>query len=352
MSERFICKECGKEFSCAENLSKHLKSHGMNNKQYYDKWIKNIGEGICCVCDNSTLFRGITYGYGKYCSQKCKRIGAGKKTSKTWEERKKLLKDSYEFECKECSEKFKTHTKLNNHIIKIHGLKKYYDRWIEIENKGICKICGNPTEFYNRIDLGYKKCCSKECREKHKMAQRTKTNLIKYGVENVFQSIDIKKKIKESCIEKYGVDNNMKSQNGKDEFKLSMNIKYGIDWPSQNRDSLEKIQKSARKMKKFKNSNLWYQGTYELDFLEKFYDKIKNICRGPSIRYKFNGHNRVYHPDFYVPELNLIVEIKSTYFLNMDKEIEEKKKTTIHSGFNFIMILDKNYDEFEKIYPI
>lgn len=96
-------------------------------------------------------------------------------------------------------------------------------------------------------------------------------------------------------------------------------------------------------MKKFRDTDLWYQGTYELDFLNKYYDKFSDLQRGPSIHYLYEGKNKVYHPDFYIPSLNLVVEIKSSWILNKDVEIDEKKKATIARGFRYILILDKNY---------
>ena len=43
---------------------------------------------------------------------------------------------------------------------------------------------------------------------------------------------------------------------------------------------------------------------------------------------------------------NLVIEIKSSYYYNLHKEINIlKKEQTINSGFNYLMILDKKYDK-------
>ncbi len=351
---KFICKECGEKFICAENLSKHVKYHKINNKEYYDKWLKKENEGKCYECNNETPFLGVQRGYRKYCSKKCSLSGVQKNKKIKFEKNKNKIKESYKFICCECKEKFKTHLKLNKHIIKIHNKKDYYDKWIKKEAEDKCKICGKSTNFTNRLIgkySGYEICCSSKCREKYKLIKRSKTNLIKYGVENPFQSLKIKEKIKKSCLLKYGVENNMQCEKGKDEFKSSMNKKYGVDWPSQNKECLEKGQKSSRKMKKFKDTNLWYQGSYELDFLNKYYDKFPNIQRGPSIKYIYGGKNKVYHPDFYIPSLNLIIEIKSSWILKRDLEYKEKKKATVSNGFKYLMILDKDYSSFIEDLP-
>jgi hypothetical protein len=52
--------------------------------------------------------------------------------------------------------------------------------------------------------------------------------------------------------------------------------------------------------------------------------------------------------DFYIPSLNLIVEIKNSHLAEINKEgIEAKKQATIAAGFNYIMIIDKDYTVFE-----
>jgi len=348
MKEQFVCKECGTTFDCAENLSKHVKHHGINNKTYYDKWFKGSNEGNCMICGRETKFNGIQKGYRKYCSRKCSAIGVGNINGEIFKRKREKIKESFEHQCLECNEKFETSIKLNNHIIKEHGKREYYDKHIKKEKDGICKVCGEETSFTGRLvgeHSGYEMCCSKNCREIYKKEKRTQTNLKKYNVENPFQSEEIKEKIKQSFIEHYGVDNNMKSSKGRKEFKKSMMKNHGVEWPLQNKEILEKSQKSAKTIKQFKDTDLWYQGSYELDFLEKYYEIFPDIKRGPSIKYKYKEKNKVYHPDFYIPSKNLIIEIKSSWTLTVDLEIKEKKKATISNGFKYLMILDKNYNK-------
>jgi hypothetical protein len=122
-----------------------------------------------------------------------------------------------------------------------------------------------------------------------------------------------------------------------------------VENPAQNREIYEKSLKTRRQIHKFKDTNITYQGSYELDFLEKFYDKI-DIENGPSVPYLFEGKNKVYHSDFYIPSKNLIVEIKSDYILTLDKEINEKKEFCLKQDYNYILILNKDYSEFIHLY--
>ena len=68
-----------------------------------------------------------------------------------------------------------------------------------------CQYCGKEAEFKS-FSLGYKDICdSKECKHNHRIETVTKTNLEKYGVENVSQLESIKKKKTETVFTHYGV---------------------------------------------------------------------------------------------------------------------------------------------------
>jgi hypothetical protein len=99
------------------------------------------------------------------------------------------------------------------------------------------------------------------------------------------------------------------------------------------------------------DSNLYYQGSFELDFLNNFNNKI-TIENGKIFKYKVGELLKKYISDFYIPEYNLIVEIKSEYTFSKSKGSEYnelKRLSAIESGYNFIFIIDKQYEEFLKI---
>jgi hypothetical protein len=203
---------------------------------------------------------------------------------------------------------------------------------------------------------------SKEIRDKSK-----NTNLERYGVDNPFYSDSkfrkdindklkislnkdfVKEKRKETCFEKYGFSNPMQVDNIKKKCKNTNFEKYGTRHPMQSGLVFDRMMKSAFKYKTHKGSNIDYQGTYELDFLERYYEKL-NISKIEPIRYKHNDKYHYYHPDFYIPEYNLIVEIKSTYTYNYDLERNQAKYDySIRAGYNFIFIIDKDYTDFEEL---
>lgn len=63
----------------------------------------------------------------------------------------------------------------------------------------------------------------------------------------------------------------------------------------------------------------------------------------------FNGNSSLhkYFPDFYLKEYNLIVEIKSCWTYDCEKEQNECKKIgSLKTGHNFLFIIDKKYEIF------
>lgn len=300
------------------------------------------------------------------------------------------IKSNNKFCCKNCI----TH-KISETIIKKYNKNSYVET-DEFKEKS-AKTC---LKKY-KVD---KYCKTKECVKKSKKTSIKKygvdhyskteeynkrckeTTFKNYGVDNPMQNKDIVKKLqstlfektgynhalqnpksiekrKNTCLDRYNFDNytktnkykkeyseNYKSrtfeeiENRKEKFKNTCIEKYGVESPMQNKDIHEKQQISAFKLKIYKD--LFYRGSYELDFLEKFYDKIK-VERPNSIPYLYKNKNKRYHPDFFIKEYNLIVEIKSlyTYNYNIDKN-EAKKIASLENGYDFIFIINKNYKEF------
>jgi hypothetical protein len=170
-----------------------------------------------------------------------------------------------------------------------------------------------------------------------------KTKLEKYGDEN-YNNME---KHKETCLKKYGDEN----YNNVKKAKQTFLERYGVDNNMKSRDLFMKNQISRFRIKYI--GNLSYQGSYELDFIKRCQLFNINIENGPSIEYVFDGKNHTYHSDFYIPEYNLICEIKSSYIYNMEIPINESKREySIINGYKFLFIIDKNYIDFEKIINI
>jgi hypothetical protein len=255
-----------------------------------------------------------------------------------------------EFVCEDCKRTFKQFSNLSRHIGLKHNQKEYYDKYLKEKNENICPICGNNNLYLNRWDRGYKKTCSKKCANILRTQLGQASLLKKYGVNNIAKVKHIRQKINKTMLRRYG--NICPLQNSVIHEKVKQhNInKYGVEYPFQSDEIQQKVINKFSSFNKFKDTNLYYQTSYEKDFLEKYYYLFPDIERGKCIKYIFRKKQTYYLPDFYIPSLNLIVEIKNSYLAKRDKtQILAKKKATISNGFNYIMITNKRYNKFEKL---
>jgi endogenous inhibitor of DNA gyrase (YacG/DUF329 family) len=86
------CEICGREFKNFRALAKHLRTHKITSKEYYDRFLKKENEGICPVCGKETNFKNIRKGYYKFCSHKC--VSTAQKGKHHSEETKKKMSDA------------------------------------------------------------------------------------------------------------------------------------------------------------------------------------------------------------------------------------------------------------------
>lgn len=90
---------------------------------------------------------------------------------------------------------------------------------------------------------------------------------------------------------------------------------------------------------------------YENHFLDFVFNntKLKEEDFDFNVKIVKMPNDRRYFPDFYIPKLNLIIEIKSNYTLNLhlNKNIENKTECK-KQGYNFLFVIDKNYKVFSR----
>jgi hypothetical protein len=65
------CEICYSRWNNYVSLNNHISQiHKLSSKEYYDRFLKKEGEGVC-VCGKNTYFKNMNLGYCKYCSSKC-----------------------------------------------------------------------------------------------------------------------------------------------------------------------------------------------------------------------------------------------------------------------------------------
>lgn len=223
-----------------------------------------------------------------------------------------------------------------------------------------CNKCKHiKREMTNELKYGLKKFNNVEKRKdtmekkygfyNNNREKSSLTCIEKYGQDNVSKVKSIKDKKIETNMRNWGVINVFQSDEIKEKSKITMIKKYGCEYANQNLDIFNKSQLNGFKIKKYKN--LYYRGSYELDFLKHCESSGVIVENGPSIIFDINGVSKVYHSDFYIRNINLICEIKSSYTYECNKNINDIKRIEcMKQGYNFMFIIDKDYSIFNSLF--
>lgn len=187
--------------------------------------------------------------------------------------------------------------------------------------------------------------------------KRVKTNELRFGKKNISSVQEIKDK-KQKSIKKHFGNIGYGHKSIIEKRKETSIKKYGVPHKNMLKEERERmsILASSRTTPdgvfkviydSYKNTDLNYQGSYEKDFLDNYYELLR-IENSKRIKYDYDGIERNYTPDFYLPDFNLVVEIKSDWTFNKwkDKNLA-KEQACLQQGFDFIFIFNKDYTEFE-----
>ena len=249
--------------------------------------------------------------------------------------------------CLICNNEYKSNAGLGRHIKVSHLLstQEYYDIYIDcsLSNK-YCSICGKENKFINFI-VGYNLgCCTEH------------TNLIKYGVTNVYASEYVKQKMKQTKLQKYGDPN----YNNRDKAIKTTLSTYGVNNISQVPEIKKKIQNTNMKKlgvsmpylskavqehicdikekrygnRHYTNREKYYNTMKKKGFISKEEKVFENVLRNNSIEYIPQYHKDSRYPffcDFYLIKYDMFIEI-NIYpahgphpFTNSQKDIEYLK---------------------------
>ena len=109
-----------------------------------------------------------------------------------------------------------------------------------------CPICGNKVK-YNTLYTTHKydaTCGNEICVKKLQDQNRSNTIYNIYGVKNVSQNKEIRKKVIKTCLERYGVESPLKSNIIKDKIKITNLKRYGVEHPFQSNIIKEKVKQT------------------------------------------------------------------------------------------------------------
>lgn len=177
------------------------------------------------------------------------------------------------------------------------------------------------------------------------------TNLRHAGCPKCAQKLKQK-----ACMRKYGVAHHTQRPEVRKRTKQTFLNRYGVTSALQDRAFLDKMVQSSYRRKEYRlgSRTVLVQGyePYALDYIvDEKRIKPGSVRCGldadiPSIPYVFNGACKVYHPDIFIPRLNLLVEVKSsyTYRRSLEKNLA-KKKACEKLGYTFKFLVFKKNGE-------
>lgn len=297
------CGYCDDRPSFYRNVFKKYASGHDNPKFKEEQYIKKFGNPLCKTCGCPVRFhRGVP---NTYCSPTC--------LPSNWNQDKvkKTIKEKYNVD----------------NVMEVEEFKNK----VRIFNKG---LWGNNYE--------------------DQLNKFKKISLDKYGVEFPSQSEVVKERQRETMMRNYGVSHYSKT----DKFRHESSNRMLINNPMKDPITVLKCITTSSKnnkwnsvCKQYKSTDLHYQSSYEYDFLElcEKLNVLNLIKKPPSFKYL---NKKSYHFPDYLFNDELIIEIKSTWILNIQGGIElinEKRKSVEGKNYKYLLILNKEYTQFEKL---
>ena len=316
-------------------------------------WVlNNIVEFPCCRVDGTPFIKlnvGLHSGYPKYCSVECqwkddeccaKRDATN--NSKTPEERmdqvqkfRATCQERYHANSWQSSERGRQYYSDLHRGFSDEKKRSILEKRIATTNR----IYGVDNVFQNE-DIKRKCCETKktlygdEHYQNREQARRTMRERLgcEYTFQNpekVAQAVETKRKIygehlevivekmEQTCMERYGEVNYGCTEECREKMRETCTKRYGVDSFSKT-DEFTKSRK-----KRIFHDNLYFDSNWEV----KVYDYLKEnhiafeYSPSISIPYKYDGREFTYHPDFLVD--GILYEVKGDQFFRIDESNHE-----------------------------
>jgi hypothetical protein len=311
----------------------------------YEKLTREANINFICNCGNecSKDFKNIVYGSGIFCKE------CSVKNKK--EKFKQTNMEKYGVEHPFKNEEIRNKCKVS--LLKNYGVEyPLQSKEIKDKNKEIylekygTEHSSQNEEVKNKVKQTNLEKYGTETPFQNKEIKEKIQSIIldKFGVENVFQNKEIKEKIKQTNLQKYGVENSMQNEEVKNKAVKTCLQQFGVKNAMQSKEIQSKMQSNGKKYKKYifpsgEIRNVQGYEPFALDILLKNFkeEDIKtDRIEVPTIIYKFEDKTRIYFPDIFIPSINKIIEVKSDWTYECNKEINDiKSKISKEKGYIF-----------------
>jgi hypothetical protein len=191
--------------------------------------------------------------------------------------------------------------------------------------------------------------------------KKEETCMQNYGVSSPCKSAVLMEKAKATNLERYGVEYSVQNEQVKAKARLTNLERYGVEHVMQNPAIAERNSKNAFKSHPVitpSGNTIMLQGyePHAYSILAKIYFEeqiIHERSRVPAIFWVDSQNvTHRYYCDFWIPHINLLIEVKSLRTLNMDKHQEKHEKCSEvipAAGYNYeIWVLDHHGNILQK----
>lgn len=226
--------------------------------------------------------------------------------------------------------------------------------------------CGTPTTF-NNLEKGFKEFIhnhNSPFKKNNDLYKKRKTflswnrGLTKHNDERVLKnSISItnswteknlqirSNSYKTTMLEKYGVENGFQLQSVQEKTKRTMLEKYGVEHPQFSNDIKYKWKYYSLPSGKIVKCQGYEPFGFDILLMEYTENEIINDRKIiPKIKYNKEEKIHIHCPDFFIPKYNLLIDVKSKFTYNINKnQMSLKQKAAVSAGYKYqIYILNDN----------
>ena len=347
------CKICNKSFNTIGQLGRHIYSHNITGKIYYDMFFKENNEGLCENCGKPTEFYKFSKGYRKTCCNKCYR----ELSVKNW---RSTMNDKYDGKYYSSTDEF--NEKRKQTCLEKYGSEFYYqsdDFKIKAKNTLLNKYGYEYALQIPEIIETSKEKRKQTCLEKygvpyiiqdpHSYEKARLTCLERYGTETYTQTDEFKNRYKQTCLERYGTEFASQSDIVKNKVKQTCLERYGVESIFQSPE----IHRN-RVYGFYADNGKWYDSRWE--YLYECYlikNNIKYVYQ-PNIIFEYNDINKKPHkylPDFLINDKE-IIEIKGPHFFDINGNFidpyDKSKEAQYNAQLKYKCMIDNNVTILQK----
>lgn len=294
-----VCKICGESYISNHYLAGHIRTfHKIPRKEYYDIYLRQNGEGYCKECGKETTFRGNKY--LSFCSRECYNISPD-----TAESRALINKGR----------------KQSQEIIEKRLANTDQQKKEETRKATLFERYGD-SRYVNREKIG-------------------KSHLGKKRPPRTKEHSD---KITES---KRRNGTNTHSETTKKSLSKMMRDLYARD------DAPVTISKNNTYVCGYYN-DIYYRSSYELIFIKYCANNNIEIVSADTKEFRIryydaeDGRPRFYYPDFYIPQYDLMVEIKPLSMLDYGNN--QVKSCAAREIYRYMFITEEELEDLDEVF--